>query len=232
MQISNSALLGGRNGRQGLPAFIRRPLNGLLGLGVFAALALAVLALATWNVADPSFSLATGNPPTNALGFPGAAFADLVMQFFGIGSVVGLLAGRLLGRVSRSQQLRRPQAAPRQLAWFAGAVLASAVLACLPVPSTWPLPSGLGGVFGDMVLKLPALVLGGYPHGAVAAIIGAVLVGAGRGLPAVRGRPHRAHQRKRLVADGRSTTRTGRRATRRRTRTTAPWPSGWSRTGG
>ena len=174
MQISNSALLGGRNGRQGLPAFIRRPLNGVLGLTVFSALALAVLALATWNVADPSFSLATGNPPTNALGFPGAAFADLVMQFFGIGSVVGLVPGVLWGVfLLRSSFVDRKLR--RAASWFAGAVLGSAVLACLPVPSTWPLPSGLGGVFGDLVLKLPALVLGGYPHGAMAAVIGAVL---------------------------------------------------------
>ncbi len=181
MQISNSALLGGRAGRQGLPAFIRRPLNGLLGLGAFAALGLAVLSLATWNVADPSFSLATGNPPTNALGFPGAAFADIVMQFFGIGSVVGLVPGVFWGVfLVRSSFIDRKLR--RGLAWFAGAVLASAVLACAPVPSTWPLPSGLGGVTGDMVLKIPALVIGGWPHGVLAAIIGTLLLVPATGL--------------------------------------------------
>ena len=174
MQTSTTALLAGRHGRQGLPAFIRRPLNGLLGLAVFAGLALAVLALATWNVADPSFSLATGNPPTNALGFPGAAFADIVMQFFGIGSVLALIPGVFWGVfLVRSSFVDRKLR--RGLSWLAGAVLASAVLACVPVPATWPLPSGLGGVLGDMVLRLPGLLIGGYPHGLIAAAMGVVL---------------------------------------------------------
>ena len=46
-----------------------------------------IAALATWNVADPSFSHATDNPVSNAMGFPGAVLADLSMQFLGLASV-------------------------------------------------------------------------------------------------------------------------------------------------
>ncbi|MGN6550504.1 MAG: DNA translocase FtsK 4TM domain-containing protein, partial [Pararhizobium sp.] len=175
MQTGNSAMLAGRHGRQAVPGYLRRPLTGVAGLAVFAALALAVLALATWNVDDPSFSYANGNVPTNALGYPGAVFADLTMQFFGIGAVIGLLPGVFWGLfLFRNRYVDRKLR--RGLSWFAGTVLAAAVLCCIPVPKTWPLPSGLGGVFGDMVLKVPGLVLGGYPHGLVATLIGVVLI--------------------------------------------------------
>ncbi len=51
----------------------------------------------------------------------------------------------------------------------------AAIAGCVTPPPTWPLPTGLGGVFGDMVLQIPALFLGGYPRGPVAIGIAAVL---------------------------------------------------------
>ncbi|MGO7845413.1 DNA translocase FtsK 4TM domain-containing protein, partial [Rhizobium johnstonii] len=43
------------------------------------------------NVADPSYSYSTANLPTNILGYSGAAFADIVMQFLWLASVVSML---------------------------------------------------------------------------------------------------------------------------------------------
>src|SRR5690606_9548975 len=40
---------------------------------------------------------------------------------------------------------------------------------------TWPLPTGLGGVFGDFVLKLPALFTGSYPKGLFGLVVAAIL---------------------------------------------------------
>ena len=176
MRSGGAATLGIGEVRSGLQAFARRQAQRIGGLVMIALTFVAIAALATWNVADPSFSYAADNPITNAIGFPGAAFADLAMQFFGLGAlflVLPMLAwgywlyrGELPGRTGQ-----------RALAWLAGAILAAGVFSCYPRGATWPLPNGLGGVFGDVVLKLPGLVLGGYPTGLAAAIIGLVLCG-------------------------------------------------------
>ena len=153
-----------------IPEFLKRPLKALLGLYMLGILVLAATALATWNVEDPSFSYATANQPLNALGFIGAAFADLTMQFFGLAGIVALLP-----LVSWSVLLVRNRPADRVIsrfvAWIAGSVLCAAVVACLPVPVDWPLPTGLGGVLGDMVLKVPAALTGDYPTGILAVVL-------------------------------------------------------------
>jgi S-DNA-T family DNA segregation ATPase FtsK/SpoIIIE len=52
----------------GFRAFARRQVGRAAGFGLLCAVAFAVAALGTWNVADPSFSHATANPVTNAMG--------------------------------------------------------------------------------------------------------------------------------------------------------------------
>src|SRR5690606_9776455 len=64
--------------------FVRMQVARLFGLVLMAVTVFAVAALATWNVSDPSLSYATPNLVTNAMGFPGAIFADIIMQFFGL----------------------------------------------------------------------------------------------------------------------------------------------------
>jgi S-DNA-T family DNA segregation ATPase FtsK/SpoIIIE len=54
-------------------------------------------------------------------------------------------------------------------------MLAAGIAGCFMPPPTWPLPTGLGGVFGDMVLKLPAMFIGTYPEGWAARLIALVL---------------------------------------------------------
>jgi S-DNA-T family DNA segregation ATPase FtsK/SpoIIIE len=181
MRAAGSATLksgigSGRNsGEMGLVQALALRATTKTGGLLLIALGLAVVAaLATWNVADPSFSSANDNAVTNALGFPGAAFSDLAMQFFGLGSVflaVPLLswganfaAGRLPDRVGR-----------RVLSAIAGTMVISAIFGCAPVTATWPLPSGLGGVLGDIVLKLPSMVIGAYPSGVSGIIVGLLL---------------------------------------------------------
>src|SRR5690606_6423632 len=91
MGRSSSATMANHSTRYVLTAFVLRQALALAGFCVFVGLGLAVAALATWNVSDPSFSYATDNPPTNILGYSGAAFADLMMQFLGLASIVALL---------------------------------------------------------------------------------------------------------------------------------------------
>ncbi|TIN42728.1 MAG: DNA translocase FtsK [Mesorhizobium sp.] len=174
MRSGASAPLALADTEHGIRAFARRQVGRLLGAGLFALVAFGVASLATWNVADPSFSHATDNIVTNAMGYVGAVFSDLAMQFFGLAAVAALVPAVVWGSLLFSARGvdRLPK---RGLAWFGYAVLAAATAGCVVPPKTWPLPTGLGGVFGDMVLKIPGLVVGGYPTGLIASVLAVLL---------------------------------------------------------
>jgi len=63
----------------------------------------------------------------------------------------------------------------RVLLWFAAVALAAAFAACLPRTSHWPLPSGLGGVIGDAMLRLPAWLVGAPLSGMTRILLAVVL---------------------------------------------------------
>ena len=174
MRSGASAPLALTEAGYGVQAFLRRQAGRLVGVGLFAFAIFAVAALATWNVADPSFSHATDNPVTNAMGYPGAVLSDLAMQFFGLAAVAALVPAVIWGFFLFSARGvdRMPK---RGLAWFGFALLAAGMAGCVVPPKTWPLPTGLGGVFGDMVLKIPGLFIGGYPKGLAAYVIAVLL---------------------------------------------------------
>ena len=141
-----------------LGAVLQRRLRELGGIALISLAMLAALALATWSVQDPSLSHATDAPVHNLLGLPGAIAADLMMQLLGLGSLALLLpiavwGYRLLGHRPLSHERLRV------LLWLLGAVLTAAFASCLPRSAHWPLPSGLGGVIGDAMLRLPAALL-------------------------------------------------------------------------
>ncbi|MBB3999785.1 DNA segregation ATPase FtsK/SpoIIIE-like protein [Aureimonas pseudogalii] len=149
---------------------LRRPARRALGAALVAGAVWLGVAFATWTIDDPSLSYANGNAVRNLAGGAGAVAADLGMQVFGLACVllplvlairgILMLVGRRVGR-SGSR------------AWWAlgGLVLASAALGSLEAPAGWPLPIGLGGIAGDVVLKVPAIVTGAYPTGALGMIL-------------------------------------------------------------
>ncbi|OWK20940.1 hypothetical protein AJ88_24620 [Mesorhizobium amorphae CCBAU 01583] len=108
------------------------------------------------------------------MGYTGAVFSDLAMQFFGLAAVAALVPAVIWGYLLFSARGvdRLPK---RGLTWFGFALLAAAIVGCVTPPKTWPLPTGLGGVFGDMVLKIPGLVIGGYPTGLFASVLAVLL---------------------------------------------------------
>ena len=55
----------------------------------------------------------------------------------------------------------------RLILWTAGVLAATAFASCLPTGSAWPLPTGLGGVVGDALLRLLAWLFGWSVHGAM-----------------------------------------------------------------
>ncbi len=157
--------------------FEGRQRSGLLIVGGVALIGLSIYlaaALATWNVGDPSLSQSNSNPVGNLAGASGAIIADLAMQVFGLASVLTIVLPfvwglKLLGG-------RRIDGAGRR-GWYAlgGTLLAATALGCIGAPAGWPLPIGLGGIAGDIVLKFPALVTGAYPSGLAGSILGIVL---------------------------------------------------------
>ena len=58
--------------------------------------------------------------------------------------------------------------------WIVGGLLAAAFASCLTRSAAWPLPTGLGGVIGDMLLRVPAVVTGGTLSGLARMVVAAV----------------------------------------------------------
>src|SRR5690606_34907450 len=149
MRSGQPAAFSLEDGDHGFQAFLRGIVKRCFGLALGGFSIFAVASLGTWNVGDPSFSHATANPVTNAMGYAGAVFSDLTMQFFGLSAVAALLpivfwavcmmTGRNIDRIGK-----------RSLAWLGAALLLAGIAGCIAAPATWPLPTGLGGVFGDL----------------------------------------------------------------------------------
>ncbi|MFZ1814885.1 MAG: DNA translocase FtsK [Rhizobiaceae bacterium] len=154
-------------------SWVSGQLGILAGLILLAAVGYLFASLATWNISDPSLSNANGSQPNNAGGFPGSIFADLFIQFAGLASVMALVPPAVWAWL---KILQKPvgRIRKRMTIWLPSVILSAAALACLPRPDTWPLPTGLGGVTGDLVLKIPGLLVGGYPSGLYALFLGMI----------------------------------------------------------
>src|ERR1700709_2355527 len=152
---------------------VRRRLSELAGLALLTLALLGAIALATWSVQDPSLSHATQTPIRNLLGYPGAIFSDLAMQLLGLGAMALLLPEAMLGW--RLLAHKPFGASWRSLVWIAATVLAAAFFSTLPRIGSWPLPTGLGGVFGDALVSLPTFF--GIPLNGFTLLVMAVIFG-------------------------------------------------------
>lgn len=159
-----------------LPVSIRdalaRRLRELAGLCLIALSGVAAAALMTWSVQDPSLSHATSRPIRNVLGYPGAIGADLLMQILGLGAIMLILPVAVWGwRMLTHRTFDRE--ALRLGCWILCAVLAAGFASCWPHGGAWALPTGLGGVVGDALVRAPAVVFGpaGFTYKLVLGII-------------------------------------------------------------
>ncbi|MET0219877.1 MAG: DNA translocase FtsK 4TM domain-containing protein, partial [Tardiphaga sp.] len=146
-----------------LPTSIRdalaRRLRELVGLGLIAAAGVAAAALMTWSVRDPSLSHATSRAIRNIVGYPGAIGADLLMQILGLGAILVILPIAVRGwRMLTHRPFDRE--ALRFGAWILCVVIGAGFASCWPHSTAWPLPTGLGGVVGDALVRAPAVVFG------------------------------------------------------------------------
>ena len=146
-----------------LPTSIRdalaRRLRELLGRGLVGLSGLMAAALMTWSVHDPSLSHATSRSIHNIMGYPGAIGADLLMQILGLGAIMLILPVAIRGwRMMNHRPFDRE--ALRYGCWVLCTITAAGFASCWPHNGAWPLPTGLGGVVGDALLRAPAVVFG------------------------------------------------------------------------
>jgi DNA segregation ATPase FtsK/SpoIIIE, S-DNA-T family len=146
-----------------LPASIRealaRRLRELTGLSLIALSGVAAAALMTWSVRDPSLSHATSRAIRNIVGYPGAIGADLLMQILGLGAIMLILPIAVWGwRMLTHRTFDRE--ALRIACWILCTIISAGFASCWPHGGAWPLPTGLGGVVGDALVRAPAVVFG------------------------------------------------------------------------
>lgn len=163
-----------------LPPSIReglaRRMRELTGLGLIGLAGIASAGLMTWSVQDPSLSHATSRPIRNILGYAGAIGADLAMQIFGLGAIMLVLTVAVWGwRMMTHRPFDRE--ALRLGSWILCTVIAAGFVSCWPHGGAWPLPTGLGGVVGDALVRAPAVIFG--PAGTIYRIVlGTILFAA------------------------------------------------------
>src|SRR3954471_13068791 len=68
--------------------FLRRRLMELVGVSMAAVGVALLMAIFTFSTADPSLNHATGTPPNNLMGLPGAYVSDVLLQTFGLAIVL------------------------------------------------------------------------------------------------------------------------------------------------
>jgi S-DNA-T family DNA segregation ATPase FtsK/SpoIIIE len=163
-----------------LPASIRealaRRVREMAGLALLSLSGVAAAALMTWSVQDPSLSHATSRSIRNIVGYPGAIGADLLMQILGLGAIMLILPIAIWGwRMLTHRTFDRE--ALRIACWILCTVISAGFASCWPHGGSWPLPTGLGGVVGDALVRAPAIVFG-PPSTVYRLVLGFVLFAA------------------------------------------------------
>ncbi|MEI9927622.1 MAG: DNA translocase FtsK 4TM domain-containing protein [Sphingomonas sp.] len=158
--------------RETMKAGVRR--SGVLigGILLFGAMLAVMLAIASYHSQDPSLDTASGGPPLNLLGAPGAWIADLLLAVAGPMIVfltpVGLIVAVRLWRDRPAGRWGRMLAGAA-----AGVVLMATALAFVPLDS-W-LPGGWGGIAGIAVAGAIRGALALIGHAVAALWIGRLL---------------------------------------------------------
>ena len=181
-----------RAGRLVWRLLVRAGALSLILLSLFA-----LMSVASFDLSDPSLSVATTRAPTNWGGVPGAVLADLLLQSMGGAAlllpVVPLVWGWAALRRGAPEDRTPPAAWGRFAGWLGGAVLMAGFAACLPLPLDWPFVASLGGVVGGGVAALARGALGFLGQAGAAVAAGALMLVAAAWLSGLAAGVRRDH---------------------------------------
>lgn len=133
--------------------YMGKLLLSLVGISLLALTATAYVALGFWSPVDPSWSYASDNFVQNPMGYYGAVFADLVMQFLGLAGVAFLFPF-LFWAVALILQKRTVPFLRCALFALLAVAQFSFSFAFLNVEAQKALPNGLGGILGKKLLDV------------------------------------------------------------------------------
>jgi S-DNA-T family DNA segregation ATPase FtsK/SpoIIIE len=157
------AAAGRRFASPAVKAAIRRRVSELVALVLVGAGLFGIVALASYDPADPSWSTATARETTNLAGSTGAHLADVALQVLGFAAWLPVTC--LMTWAWRLATHRGLSPFALRLACLLAALpLTAAALALLPLPAGLPGPAGPAGAAGpplaDGVLALLESILG------------------------------------------------------------------------
>ncbi len=137
------------NLREGFARVIGETILRFAGMILLTFNILALLALASYDAADPSLNAATGRAAANWLGVSGAYGADLMLQAFGVCALALILPLMAWGwRLATGGAITKP--GWRLAALVLGTIFLAAAFGALPLAGQ--LPAGAGGVLGQVAL--------------------------------------------------------------------------------
>ena len=146
------------------------------GATLFLFAITGIIALASYNSADPSFDNATAREASNLLGRYGAIEADLLLQVFGLAALAFLAAPAIWGARTAMGRIM-PYTLWRALAWPFGTLLLAAGLGVMPTVSS--LPAGAGGLIGLGWVQLSRLMATSWSMGWLATALPLLLLAIG-----------------------------------------------------
>ena len=157
---------------------LRGSVSRLAGIVLAVLTAAGWLSLMTWSAQDPSLTHAASGATRNWMGPIGAIVSDLLLQLIGLSAIFGMVvatfwSAELIMRRRFSELRVRFVIAPVALLILAGA------LASLPVPVSWPLHQGLGGMIGSIAFNVVSGLLSHVNAGRAGLATGLVLFAAG-----------------------------------------------------
>lgn len=125
----------------------------LVGAGLLLLALICWTALISWSVGDPSLNRATDEPIRNLFGRPGAIFADILFQSFGLAASFVSLPVAIEGlRLLIDKPAKHLKS--RLALWPVNIILIALTMTMIPRATSWPLPQSYGGIIGDTFAKL------------------------------------------------------------------------------